>query len=113
MVTKEQKTIEVKPQIGQATEEQISKWKKENKLGVYFIVVDDKVGYFKRPNRLEINRALSVAKGDMPMASVEEMANLTWLGGCEELLTDDLYYLNVMNGVKQVLEGYNALVGNL
>jgi hypothetical protein len=99
--------------IGQVGADQIAEWKKGNPDGIFMITADGKVGYFKNPDRHIINCCLSKATGDAPLYMYEELAELTWLGGCEDLLQQDDLFLGVINELKVKLAGKTASLVNL
>ena len=98
---------------GVATEEQIAKWKAEYKQGIYAVVVaPDYVGYFSSPTRAELNLALSKQDAAHPLAAYETFAELTWLGGAEEILKDDMLFNSLTNGMSEKLHGVQVMLVN-
>jgi hypothetical protein len=85
---------------GQATDAQIAEWKARFKYGIYGIEVDGHIAYFKNPGRNELNCAMSKADRDRALAIFEELANVTFIGGSEEVLTDDQMFIGVEPGTK-------------
>lgn len=98
---------------GQATPEQIAAWKQSHPYGIYAISVDGHVGYFKNPNRQEMNCAMSKADKDRALDLFEELANLTYLGGSEQLLKDDQMFFGLCQEIKVKLDGKKATLVNL
>jgi len=98
---------------GQATDAQIAEWKTKHKYGIYSIEVDQHVGYFKNPGRTELNCAMSKADKDKALALFEELANLTFIGGSDELLNDDQMFIGVCQELKVKLDGKKARLVNL
>ncbi len=98
---------------GQATDEQIKEWKAKHKYGIYAVTIGDHVGYFKNPNRQEINCALSKADKDNALAVFEMLASTTFIGGSEELLKDDQMFIGLSNEIKVKLDGTKAKLVNL
>ena len=98
---------------GQATEAQIKEWKAKYKYGIYAIEVDGHIGYFKNPGRNELNCAMSKADRDKALALFEELANITFIGGSEELLNDDQMFIGVSQELKVKLDGKKAKLVNL
>jgi hypothetical protein len=88
----------------QATPEQIEAWKKDH-IDVYKIEVkeDDKVCYLRKPTRKELSYASSVGTTD-PMKFNELILKGCWLGGDEEILTNDSLFLAVSTQLDKVLE---------
>jgi hypothetical protein len=98
---------------GQATDEQITEWKNKYKYGIYALEVDGHVGYFKNPGRDELNCAMSKADRDKALDIFEELANVTFIGGSEEILKDDQMFIGVSQELKVKLEGKKATLVNL
>lgn len=86
---------------GQATEEQITKWK--SKYGnVYQVVVDDSACYLKKPNRATISHMATMSGN--PIRANEVLLNDTWLGGDETIKTDDDKFLGVSTALAGLIE---------
>jgi hypothetical protein len=98
---------------GQVTDAQIAAWKAKHKYGIYAIEVDGHIGYFKNPGRHELNCALSKADKDKALEVFEELANVTFLGGSEAILTDDQMFIGVAQELKEKLDGKKATLVNL
>src|ERR1700761_5814277 len=99
--------------IGQATAEQIKAWKEKYKDGIYAIQVDGYIAYFKNPNRHELNCAMSKASSDRALDMYEELTNLTFIGGSEEVLKDDQKFFGLVQQVKGKMDGKKATLVNL
>ena len=104
---------QIKLLTGQATEAQISEWRSKYKYGVYAIEVDGHVGYFKNPDRNELNCAMSKADSEKALAIYEELASLTFIGGSETVLEDDQMFIGVCQEMKVKLDGKKARLVNL
>lgn len=76
---------EIKPLIGQVEQDQIDKWKKENPDGIFRIVLNGQVGYFRDPDVQDLNAASAVTDADNPLDYFKVLANDTYLGGSREL----------------------------
>ena len=98
---------------GQATDAQIAEWKAKYKYGIYAIEVDGHVGYFKNPGRNEMNCAMSKMDSDKVLDVFEELANITFIGGSEEILKDDQMFIGVSQELKVKLDGKRATLVNL
>ena len=98
---------------GQATDEQIAEWKAKYKYGIYAMEVDGHIGYFKNPGRNELNCAMSKADRDKALDIFEELANVTFIGGSEEILKDDQMFIGVSQELKVKLDGKKAKLVNL
>lgn len=98
---------------GQQTDEQIQAWKQQYKQGIYAIEIDNHIGYFKNPNRHEMNCTLSKASSDAALDMYEELARLTFLGGSEEVLNDDQKFFGLVQQVRTKMDGKKAKLVNL
>ncbi len=99
--------------IGQATATEIAGWKAKYKQGIYGLEVDGHIAYFKNPGRNELNCAMSKADRDKALDVFEELASLTFIGGSEEVLTDDQMFIGISQELKGKLEGKKARLVNL
>ena len=86
-----------------ATPEQIKEWK-EKHLDVYQIEIpeDNKVCYLRKPTRTELSYGSKVGAQD-PMKFNEHILNVCWLGGDEEIKTNDSLFLAVSTQLEEVL----------
>jgi hypothetical protein len=98
---------------GQATDSQIAEWKTKYKSGIYAVVVDGHIAYFKNPGRNELNCAMSKADNDKVLDLYEELAELTFVGGSEDVLKDDQMFVGMCQEMKVKLEGKKAVLVNL
>ena len=113
---------EVTPQI-------IEAWQKENSRGVFEINADSdvllhedkktqkkvyvkKVGWVRKPTRVEIGAAMTMHPGNA-LGQKEELLRDCWLGGDIELLEDDDYYLGVLSTFGEIVEVRNAEIKKL
>lgn len=84
-----------------ATPEQIAEWKAQH--GEFFhITVEDKICYLKKPDRKTLSFASQA--GTDPMKFNEVILKNCWLGGNEEIITDDSLFLAVSSKLDQVVE---------
>jgi hypothetical protein len=104
---------EISALTGQATPAQIGEWKLKHKYGIYSVEVDGHIGYFKNPGRAEMNCAMSKADKDKVLDLFEELASITFIGGSEELLTDDQMFIGICQELKVKLDGKKARLVNL
>lgn len=84
------------------TAEQIAAWKKKHGK-VYKVESEGKVGYLRRPDRKIISAATVIGNGDN-LKSKEVVIGNCWLGGDEELKTDDKYFLALAGLVDEMIE---------
>ncbi|GAA4465224.1 hypothetical protein GCM10023093_17010 [Nemorincola caseinilytica] len=101
------------PLKGQAAPEQVAAWKAEHPIGIYSIEIDGHVAYFKKPNRKEMNCAMSKASKESALDLFEELANLTWIGGSNDVLAVDELFYGLVDQLKLVIEGKKARLVNL
>ncbi len=106
-------STETSPLQGIATNEQITAWKAKHKYGIYAIEVDGHIAYFKNPGRNELNCAMSKADRDKALDIFEELANITFIGGSEEVIKDDQMFIGASQELKIKLEGKKATLVNL
>ena len=103
--------------IGQATPEKIQEWKNDakNADGIYSLTNAGKthIAYFKYPNRGEVNAALATANADTALDMYEVFANDTFIGGSEEMLEKESFFLGVVQHMKTVMEGEKMEAVNL
>jgi hypothetical protein len=99
--------------IGEATAEQIQEWKEKYKGGVYALVVDGHIGYFKNPDRREMNAAMSKASSEAALDMFEDLAGTTFIGGSRAVLTDDDKFFGITQQLKTKMDGKKAILKNL
>lgn len=91
------------------TKEQIKEWKA--KYGDLFeITVEGKTCILRKPNRKDLSYA-SVVKDPIKMS--ETLLNRLWLGGDEEIKTDDELFMATVNMMDDVLEVREAEIKKL
>lgn len=94
-----------------ATKEQIKNWKA--KYGdVFAIEIDGKYAYFKPAIRKIVRFATSKGQTN-PMAFAEAIIENCWIGGDEELKTNDSYFLSLMQKVDELVEIKEATLKKL
>ena len=98
---------------GQVSDAQIAEWKAKYKYGIYAIEVDNHIAYFKNPGRTELNCAMSKADRDKALDIFEELANITFIGGSDEILKDDQMFIGASQELKVKLDGKKAELVNL
>lgn len=92
-------------------ETQIENWKKAHG-DVFKITSEDKVGYIRKPNRNELKSATTLAQTD-PLGFVEIVLENCWLGGDEQLKTDDAYFMGISSQLEQIIEVKQAEIVKL
>lgn len=98
---------------GQATPDQIKKWKDANKDGIYFISNDTDVAYFREPKLQDVEAAIAVASDERPFAAIKKFGELTMIGGSEKILNDGKMFLGAKKILAQHWGGTEATSGNL
>ncbi len=72
---------------GSASAEQIAMWKNLYRE-VFSVIVEDSICYLKKPDRVTIKAIASVGTND-PIRGSEILLENCWLGGDENIKTDD------------------------
>lgn len=98
---------------GQATQDEINAWKKENPKGIYGVEVGGHIGYFRNPTRQDVNIAASQLDADNPIDYFEIIMRETKIGGSDQLIENDQFYLGALNQVRRKIEGEKAKLVNL
>lgn len=93
--------MEGKELKGKATAEKIAEWKKQYGE-VYAVSVDESVCYLHKPNR-NILSAVSTLAND-PIRSAEFLLNNCWLGGDEDIKTNDDLFLGVASQLGEIVK---------
>jgi hypothetical protein len=96
---------------GAATAEQIAAWKRLYG-DVFQITVEDKVCYLKRPDRATMSACSTFAEKD-EMRLNEVLIENCWLGGDEEVKTNDRYFLPVIQQLGELLRFGTAEIKKL
>lgn len=91
----------------QVTQEQIKDWKAKHgqiyKITVKDAANGDKSCVLKQPTR-QILGAASQAGKDNPMKFNEVILNNCWLGGDEEIKTNDMLFLSASQKIGEIIE---------
>lgn len=96
----------------QATEDQIADWKKKHGSIFQIIVEDQHSCYLCAPNRKQLSYAAVAGKTD-PLKFNETILRECWLGGDEEIKTDDSLFLAASSQLTQLIEVKKAAVVKL
>jgi hypothetical protein len=97
--------------MNKASKEQIQEWKKKHGE-VFEVVVGDKVCYLHKPTRKILSFAFTKAQND-PLATAEVILENCWLGGDEEIKTDDDYFLGANSQIDKIIEVKEAEIKKL
>ena len=93
------------------TKEQIKQWKAKYKE-VFVLRVDDKVAYLRTPDRATLRYASTLATKD-PMKFNEAILTNCWLGGDEEIKTDDALFLSASSKLGELIQIKEATLEKL
>lgn len=93
--------------IGEATPEKIAEWKEEvKKFGadakVLEYEVEDKVCYVRTVDRNTYSAAAAKVSTS-PAKFTEEIIKNCWLGGCEDIRTNDQYYFGLSDFLEEMI----------
>ena len=91
--------------------EQIKQWKAKYKE-VFVLRVDDKVAYLRTPDRATLSYASTLATKD-PMKFNEAILTNCWLGGDEEIKTDDALFLSASSKLGELIQIKEATLEKL
>jgi hypothetical protein len=94
-------TTTTTPKSGEATLTQIEAWKALHGE-IFAITVEDKIGYLRKVDRKTLSFASTIGTKD-PMKFNEVILANCWLGGDEELKTNDDYFLAVSGTLSQLI----------
>ncbi|MFA7448812.1 MAG: hypothetical protein WCY77_10270 [Weeksellaceae bacterium] len=81
---------------------QIENWKKTHGE-IFQLNIDGKIAILRKPDRKTLSYATSVASKD-PMKFNEIMLAGCWLGGDEEIKTDDSLFLAAASKIAELIE---------
>lgn len=99
--------------IGVATPEQIEKWKKEFPQGITRVVTNDnKVAYFKRPERDVLKMATDAVQNGISEYN-EVIAENCFIGGDKSILKDANYYNSLGKAMNELAEGVKGKLEKL
>ena len=95
----------------EVTKEQIEEWKAKHE-SVFCIEVDGKKAYLKNPDRKTLSFASSVATSN-PLKFNEILLKGCWLGGDEEIQTNDSLFLSASSKLAEIIEVKEATLVKL
>lgn len=85
------------------TAQQIEQWKQQHK-DIYQISVDDKTCYVRKPKRQELSYAMVGSNGGKDIVKMQEiLVKSCWLGGDEEMMTDDSMFFALAEKVSELI----------
>jgi hypothetical protein len=88
--------------IGQVDQQHIDAWKKKHK-DVFAIEVDGHIAYFKKPDRKTLSFA-TVAGSKDPIKFNEALMNNCFIGGSEDVKTDDSLFFSASGKLADLIE---------
>ena len=96
---------------GEVNQEQIDAWKKQHGE-VKALIIDGHIGYLKKPDRKTIGYASTVGSKD-PIKFNEIILSNCWLGGSEDIKTDDSLFLSAGQVLADLIQVKEAELVNL
>jgi len=93
------------------TKEKIQEWKKQYG-DVYVLNIEDKKAYLRTPDRQTLSYASTLATKD-PLKFNEVVLNNCWLGGDEEIKTDDTLFLAASSKLPDLIQIKEATLEKL
>ena len=93
------------------TKEQIQEWKQQYK-DIFVISVEDKKAYLRTTDRQTLSYASTLATKD-PLKFNEVVLNNCWLGGDEEIKTDDALFLAASSKLPDLIQIKEATLEKL
>ncbi|GIJ93367.1 MAG: hypothetical protein Q4A09_05285 [Capnocytophaga felis] len=93
------------------TQEQIQEWKRKHGE-VSLLRIEDKKAYLKTPDRKTLSFASSFATTD-PLKFNEILLENCWLGGDEEIKTDDSLFLAASSKLAELIKVKEATLEKL
>ncbi|MBS1745755.1 MAG: hypothetical protein JST21_06270 [Bacteroidetes bacterium] len=94
--------------MAEITQQQIDDWKKKHGE-IFQIEVDGHVAFLKTPDRKTLSYAGSVGTKD-PIKFNEILLNNCWLGGDEEIKTDDSLFLGAGQVISEIIKVKEATI---
>lgn len=93
------------------TPSQIQEWKAKHG-DIFKITVEDKECYLKAPDRKALSYAASIGTKD-PMKFNEVLLKNCWLGGDDDIKTDDVYFLSASQKLAELIQIKEAVLEKL
>ena len=93
------------------TKEQIQEWKQKHG-DVYVLNIEDKKAYLRTPDRKTLSYASTLATKD-PLKFNEVVLTNCWLGGDEEIKTDDALFLAASSKLPDLIQIKEATLEKL
>jgi len=93
------------------TKQQIQEWKKQYG-DVYVLNIEGKKAYLRTPDRQTLSYASTLATKD-PLKFNEAILTNCWLGGDEEIKTDDALFLSASSKLGELIQIKEATLEKL
>lgn len=97
--------------MSKVSKEQIEEWKAKHE-SVFCIEIEDKKAYLKSPDRKTLSFASTVATSN-PLKFNEILLKGCWLGGDEEIQTNDSLFLSASSKLAELIEVKEATLVKL
>jgi hypothetical protein len=97
--------------MSEVSKEQIEEWKAKHE-SVFCIEIEDKKAYLKSPDRKTLSFASTVATSN-PLKFNEILLKGCWLGGDEEIQTNDSLFLSASSKLAELIEVKEATLVKL
>jgi len=96
---------------GQATDEQIKAWK-EKHGDIFFAKAEGNIGYFRKPNRKELDYSLSM-KDSNPLKADEAIMKSCFVGGSDVFINDVGFMIGASGLIEQLISIKQSELGKL
>jgi hypothetical protein len=97
---------------GQVLKSQIDDWKKQHGVVKAIIVNNTHICYVKEPSRTEVEYASTIA-GTNPLQSNAILLDSVWLGGSEEIRTDNKLFYGASKRLTELIGAKEAILVDL
>ena len=96
---------------GEVPSERVAMWRNLHR-DVFSVKSYDKICYLRRPDRMTLKAADAVGMND-PMRYNEILLENCWLGGDDEIKSNDVYFLNVVPVLPELVDFGRAEIKKL
>ena len=98
---------------GQVDQSVIDGWKKKHTDGIYGVKVEGRIGYFRQPGINDLNYSYSKTDWDKQLDKWKALADTTFIGGCEEVLSNERLFISIAPRIQEAAKGYETELVNL
>jgi len=95
---------------GLATDKQIAEWKKKHG-DIFKVEVEDSICYLKKPDRKTMSYVATL--GNNPVRANEALLENCWLGGDNDIKTNDEKFFGVSSKLNEIVEIKDAEITKL